>query len=217
MPQHLQLKLRQPGQNSAEDVRMKNLREELIQAELEYFQSQSKSHKSISAAAAGESVASTGSEEESESAEAAIEENEIQEGEKEARRRALELDNSSDSDSNSSHDSDSENSNSEDEDEEEMLLKELEKIKKERAEERLKDEQKRLAEMEEERELELATGNPLISSTSDTSGVVKRRWDDDVVFKNQAKGVAEHQTKKRFVNDLLRSDFHRKFINKYIK
>jgi protein CWC15 len=45
--------------------------------------------------------------------------------------------------------------------------------------------------------------------------VVKRRWDDDVVFKNQTKH--EPKTAKRFVNDTIRSDFHRRFLNKYIK
>ena len=41
-------------------------------------------------------------------------------------------------------------------------------------------------------------------------GGLKRRWDDDVVFKNQSRG--EQQQKKRFVNDTIRSDFHKKFL-----
>jgi hypothetical protein len=41
------------------------------------------------------------------------------------------------------------------------------------------------------------------------------RWDDDVIFKNQARGV-DDQPKKRFINDMLRSDFHKKFLHKYI-
>jgi len=41
---------------------------------------------------------------------------------------------------------------------------------------------------------------------------VKRRWDDDVIFKNQARGADERGKKKEFVNDLLRSDFHKKFM-----
>jgi protein CWC15 len=44
---------------------------------------------------------------------------------------------------------------------------------------------------------------------------VKRRWDDDVVFKNQARD--EPQPKKRFINDAIRSDFHRNFLRKYIR
>lgn len=35
-----------------------------------------------------------------------------------------------------------------------------------------------------------------------------RRWDEDVVFKNQARD--EPAKKKRFINDTVRSDFHRK-------
>jgi protein CWC15 len=41
------------------------------------------------------------------------------------------------------------------------------------------------------------------------------RWDDDVVFKNQARG--EPKPAKRFINDTIRNDFHRKFLNKYMK
>lgn len=41
------------------------------------------------------------------------------------------------------------------------------------------------------------------------------RWDDDVVFKNQARG--EKKARKRFINDVIRSDFHRRFLGKYIK
>jgi protein CWC15 len=37
------------------------------------------------------------------------------------------------------------------------------------------------------------------------------RWDDDVVFKNQARGT-EDKKPKEFVNDLLRSDFHKRFM-----
>lgn len=44
---------------------------------------------------------------------------------------------------------------------------------------------------------------------------VVRRWDDDVVFKNQSRD--EPTLKKRFVNDVTRSDFHRSFMKKYIK
>ena len=43
------------------------------------------------------------------------------------------------------------------------------------------------------------------------------RWDDDVVFKNCAKGVDEARKEKRFINDTLRSEFHKKFMEKYVK
>lgn len=47
---------------------------------------------------------------------------------------------------------------------------------------------------------------------SATDFSVRRRWDDDVIFKNQARGTDDRNKKKEFVNDLLRSDFHKKFM-----
>jgi protein CWC15 len=41
------------------------------------------------------------------------------------------------------------------------------------------------------------------------------RWDEDVVFKNQTRG--EVKAPRRFINDTVRSDFHRKFLERYIK
>ncbi|EER05302.1 conserved hypothetical protein, partial [Perkinsus marinus ATCC 50983] len=43
---------------------------------------------------------------------------------------------------------------------------------------------------------------------------LKRRWDDDTVFKNQSRN--QPKGKKRFINDAVRSDFHRKFLDRYI-
>jgi hypothetical protein len=44
---------------------------------------------------------------------------------------------------------------------------------------------------------------------------VKRSWHEETVFKHQSRG--EPAAKKRFVNDTIRSDFHRRFLNRYIK
>ena len=44
---------------------------------------------------------------------------------------------------------------------------------------------------------------------------VKRKWNDDVVFRHQTR--TEPETKKRFVNDTIRNDFHRSFLKKYIQ
>ncbi|CAN0461910.1 unnamed protein product, partial [Ectocarpus fasciculatus] len=44
---------------------------------------------------------------------------------------------------------------------------------------------------------------------------VKRQWNDDVVFRNQSR--SEPELKKRFVNDTIRSDFHRSFLKKYVR
>jgi protein CWC15 len=91
------------------------------------------------------------------------------------------------------------------------LLRELEKIKKERAEEAA-----RKAALEESKVIH---GNPLLNlgmPSGNIPGAIKRRWNDDVVFKNQARGV-DDEPAKRFINDTTRSDFHRKFLNKYVR
>ena len=110
---------------------------------------------------------------------------------------------------------DSDSSESEDEDDTAALYAELAKIKAERAAEKARQEAEAEAEVRDERDRALATGNPLLNS-GPKDFTVKRRWDDDVIFKNQARGVDE-KPKNRFVNDMLRSDFHRKFLNKYVK
>jgi len=64
-----------------------------------------------------------------------------------------------------------------------------------------------------EREEGIALGNPLLNPKAFN---VQRRWDDDVIFKNQARGT-EQKVKREFVNDLLRSDFHKRFMSKYVR
>ena len=63
-------------------------------------------------------------------------------------------------------------------------------------------------------------GNPLIKNPGGGGGssnfTVKRRWDDDVIFKNCARGVDE-KPRQKFINDTLRSEFHKKFMDKYVK
>mmetsp|Transcript_2060 Transcript_2060/g.4719 ORF Transcript_2060/g.4719 Transcript_2060/m.4719 type:complete len:178 (-) Transcript_2060:238-771(-) len=101
-----------------------------------------------------------------------------------------------------------------DEDETAELLAELERIKKERAEEqqrKLLDEKE--AALEGNRE-EILNGNPLLNAGG-SDFATKKRWDDDVVFRNQTRNEPKRQ--KRFINDTIRSDFHRRFLNKYIK
>ena len=43
----------------------------------------------------------------------------------------------------------------------------------------------------------------------------KVNWDDDVVFRNQTR--TEPKKPRRFVNDTVRRDFHRRFLTKYIQ
>jgi protein CWC15 len=66
--------------------------------------------------------------------------------------------------------------------------------------------------LNEAKEFRIARGNPLLNPKSMADFSVKRRWDDDVIFRNQARGTDDRNLKKAFVNDLLRSDFHKKFM-----
>ncbi|KAF2543395.1 hypothetical protein F2Q68_00032818 [Brassica cretica] len=78
---------------------------------------------------------------------------------------------------------------------------------------KIQEKQQQMEELNAKEE-ELLKGNPLLNNTP-TSFSVKRRWDDDVVFKNQARG--EMKAPKRFINDTIRNDFHRKFLHRYMK
>jgi protein CWC15 len=128
----------------------------------------------------------------------------------EAKRRRLILEQAAeeDADSAGSSEEDSDDDDDDEEDETAELMRELEKIKRERAEQRAKEEADKDAKDQEQREYDIARGNPLLNPTDFN---VKRRWDDDVVFKNQARGT-EDKKPKEFVNDLLRSDFHKRFM-----
>eukprot|EP00735_Rhodelphis_limneticus_P006718 TRINITY_DN1914_c0_g1::TRINITY_DN1914_c0_g1_i1::g.23114::m.23114 TRINITY_DN1914_c0_g1::TRINITY_DN1914_c0_g1_i1::g.23114 ORF type:complete len:221 (+),score=29.94,sp/Q0VFP5/CWC15_XENTR/48.28/3e-42,Cwf_Cwc_15/PF04889.7/1.7e-67 TRINITY_DN1914_c0_g1_i1:101-763(+) len=112
-------------------------------------------------------------------------------------------------------DDDSDSEISDDDDDEAELMAELEKIKRERAEEQAKKERERLEQEQKEKQERIVGGNPLLNLEGNASFGVKRRWDDDVVFRNQARG--EPEDKKRFINDPLRNDFHKRFLSKYIK
>jgi protein CWC15 len=109
----------------------------------------------------------------------------------------------------------SDSSDSEDEDDTAALYAELAKIKAERAAEKARQEAEQQDKDQEERDQAMASGNPLLNRAP-KDFTVKRRWDDDVIFKNQSRGV-DDKPKNRFVNDMLRSDFHRKFLNKYVR
>eukprot|EP01071_Lankesteria_metandrocarpae_P007346 Lankesteria_metandrocarpae@DN4652_c0_g1_i1.p1 len=117
-------------------------------------------------------------------------------------------------------------------DEEELeLMRELANIKRERAEEDAKvKEAEANAKAAEERQ-KILKSNPLLNvrgvggdtaavqASLDAGGDLQRSWEDDVVFKNQAKTTAAEKAelkKKKFVNDAVRSQFHRKFLQKYI-
>lgn len=111
-------------------------------------------------------------------------------------------------------DEEDEQETSDDEDDTAELLAELNKIKKERAREKAKLDAEKKVEEERIRTEIILKGNPLINQEKAAEFKVKRRWDDDVVFKNCAKG---DDRKPLFINDTLRSEFHKKFMEKYVK
>mmetsp|Transcript_70069 Transcript_70069/g.116365 ORF Transcript_70069/g.116365 Transcript_70069/m.116365 type:complete len:107 (+) Transcript_70069:433-753(+) len=91
--------------------------------------------------------------------------------------------------------------------------------KKERALEAQRKEREAAETEAKERDSAILQGNPLLDpSRIGVSGgnfAVKRRWDDDVVFKNQAREPKKEA--RRFINDTVRNEFHRKFLSRYIK
>ncbi|KAI4230431.1 MAG: hypothetical protein L6R36_000060 [Xanthoria steineri] len=113
------------------------------------------------------------------------------------RRRVLEETRHLDADSDKSSNASSEEDSDDDEDETAELLRELEKIKKERAEKQAQEDREKAKAEQEDHERDIALGNPLLNPHKSTES--KRRWDDDVVFRNQARGT-ENKGKREFVN-----------------
>lgn len=117
--------------------------------------------------------------------------------------------------SDSDDDSDGSDDDSDEEDEEAALQAELAKIRAEREAAKAKADAEAAAEEQSQLEEAALVGNPLLDSGPLTTGKLKRRWNEDVVFRNQAKN--EPEQKKRFINDTVRNDFHKRFLNKFIR
>ncbi|KAF2270080.1 Cwf15/Cwc15 cell cycle control family protein-like protein [Lojkania enalia] len=210
LPAYTFLKHRQPGQGGDADAGTRDLRAELLEAEARHFAKKNGTYVEEPGPTEATSAAKRPLD-----ALALDDAADIDEA-MEKRRRIEVLEKYRDVDADDSSES-SESSEDEDDDEEDetaALMRELEKIKKERAEAKAKEEAERAAEEQEQREIDIARGNPLLNPRDFT---MKRRWDDDVVFKNQARGTEDKNKKKEFINDMLRSDFHKKFMNKYVR
>lgn len=190
---HTALKPRREGQDTQEELHKRNLREELEERERRHFSSKDKAYIDDRDRRKGSYP--------------------LLEGAKRDAEDRLVLRNDDADDSDVEVKSDESDDEDDDEDDTEALLAELEQIKKERAEEKLRKDRLKQEEELKVKEAELIRGNPLLNNA--TSFSVKRRWDDDVVFKNQARGEAK--APKRFINDTIRNDFHRKFLQKYMK
>ncbi|KAG9079642.1 hypothetical protein FRC06_007607 [Ceratobasidium sp. 370] len=241
MASQTKLKFRQPGQTSVGDVAKRDLRMDLLLAEHEAKNRKRKAAgqdplplpAALTGIAAPVAAIENGSAQEEDAA--AKRRKMLQE--------VLELDKDDDDDDeekpknkgkgkapandddDDEEEEDDDDDSDDDEDETAQLLAELEKIKRERAAE----EERKAREISEgkarDREEDIAMGNPLLnleaalggqrSSNKPGTFAVKKRWDDDVIFKNQAS--ASDGPTGQFVNDLLRTEFHRKFMAKFIK
>ena len=228
LPAHKTLKYRQAGQGAQSEQARRDLRAELLRAEKKHYAKKegrdlddeededSKHTLAIEDGAASGGVkrkldGSAAGDGESNGAGGDAEEEDYEA----KKRRVLEETKDIDADSDSSSSSSEDESDEEEEDETAELMRELAKIKAERAAAAEAEAAAQAKKDEEQREKDIALGNPLLNPNKDYG--VKRRWDDDVVFKNQARGTEDRGKEKRFVNDLLRSDFHRRFMDKYVR
>ncbi|CAJ0954657.1 unnamed protein product, partial [Mesorhabditis belari] len=191
MPSHLKIKHRQTGQATEEDLKRRDLRRELEDRE----------HAAAREKRTGKEASSVGSSSKKPRFEEIA-----------ASTKDIDADEPLDEINDSDEDSD--------DDDTAALMEELARIKKERAAEREAKEERDNEEQEKIRMDNILQGNPLLNFEKDQTEEgfkVKRRWDDDVVFKNCAKGIDERKKEATFINDAIRSEFHRKFMDKYIK
>lgn len=193
---HTKLKFRQPGQSAADDLNKKDLRAELEDKERKHFRTKGGSDfeeqrkadlKLLEAPDIGTGIG--------------------------GKPKVL-VPKAVDADEEGDDDDESESDDDDDEDDEAELLAELARIRKEREQEAAKKAADEALQKQAALQEEVIHGNPLFPR-GQPDFQVKRRWDDDVVFKNQARG--EPKAQKRFINDTIRSDFHRRFLTRYIK
>jgi protein CWC15 len=118
------------------------------------------------------------------------------------------------SDNEQNDNDDTSSSDDDDQDEEAALQAELLKIRAEREAANKKAQAASNAQDEAKQEEAALLGNPLLVAATSLNSK-RRRWNDDIVFRNQAKG--EPVLKKRFINDTVRNDFHKRFLNKFMK
>ncbi|BFG00658.1 protein CWC15 homolog [Drosophila madeirensis] len=217
LPGHTKLKYREPGQGTTEEIRSRDFRKELEEREREARPGAASGkalpsivRKAIEANNAGGSASKR-----------AKVDGQAQLLQQQQQQQA-------NLDADEALDNDSSDSDSDSDDDDAALLAELQKIKHERLQETARRDAEKSREDERIRMENILSGNPLInyepgtaaSAAGRASGLggdlkIKRRWDDDVVFKNCARSAPEKKT--HFVNDALRSDFHKKFMDKYIK
>ncbi|GAB64852.1 cell cycle control protein cwf15 [Plasmodium cynomolgi strain B] len=114
------------------------------------------------------------------------------------------------------HSDGSSDDQSEDEEEKE-LLRELENLKREKMEKQRQEKQEQ--ELLQSRKNNVLTNNPLInlednSDNEEGEGMSrKRKWTEEAIFRNTCE---KKEKKSTFINDTVRTAFHKKFLFKYI-
>jgi protein CWC15 len=151
LPGYKTLKYRQTGQNTEDEIAKLDLKSQLRKAEQGYVAA-TEAEKRKRELLTGE-FEQDGRTEDTEESEQAIEEK---------RRRMLEQAEKLDAEDSDSDESSSDSESDDDEDDTEELLRELEKIKKERAELKEQEERVRVEHETEQLERDIALGNPLM-------------------------------------------------------
>ncbi len=218
---------RGPGQGTAEEIAKRDLLAELEEAERKHYDAVRKAKGTVPAVyLAGEqakqledgsATAAAGASADNGPVVASTSLDEASSGLTKEQMDVLAQFNDADADlGDSASASDSSDSDS-DEDDTAELMRELEKIKAERAAAAAAREAEQEELARKESQAAAVSGNPLLAGSAVPGGAatMRRRWDEDVVFRAQT--ATEPAKKKRFVNDTIRSDFHRNFLNKYIK
>lgn len=192
LPAYTQLKFRQPGQGGDADRNQRDLRAELLAAEAAHF---------AKAKGGAPLLGNNDDEGTSATSKRPLEITARADGEEDPetkRRRILEETRDIDADDSDEEEDDDDDSSDEDSDDDDAELKrELERVRRERIEKREREERERAEKEQEEKEKDIALGNPLLNKPDFN---IKRRWDDDVVFKNQARGTEDKGKKKEFIN-----------------
>lgn len=219
LPGHTKLKYREPGQGTTDELRARDFRRELEEREVK---AAGKSLPAVVRRAIEANAAATSGSGSSSAKKAKPD------GAVGALTAAANLDQDDPVDADSSdddRDSADSDSDSDGDDDTAALLEELNKIKREREQEATRKAHERQQDDERIRMENVLSGNPLLTYSAGgptaAGGAgdalrVKRRWDDDVVFKNCARSEPDKKGAV-FVNDSLRSEFHKKFMEKYIK
>ncbi|SBT70472.1 pre-mRNA-splicing factor CWC15, putative [Plasmodium malariae] len=122
-----------------------------------------------------------------------------------------------DNDYESNEEEDEEDETDEEDEEEKELMRELEILKREKMEKLKKEKEEQ--ELMKNKNNNILTNNPLInledSSENEESekNKKKRKWTDEAIFRNTCE---KKEKKVSFINDTVRTSFHKKFLFKYI-